>query len=125
MKVLILDAPDDAVQAIELPQVDMATGLSDGPCDHVVFFVRAQSQLDRRFPQLKRLLTDKGKLWIAWPKAGKLGTDLNIREVIRIGYDHGMVESVNLRIDETWTALKFTHPKPGKTYNNSYGRLPS
>ena len=35
-----------------------------------------------------------------------------------------MVESTSLRVDDTWSALKFTHPKPGKTYRNSYGTLP-
>lgn len=64
-----------------------------------------------------------GKLWIAWPKGGRLGTDLDMKQVIRIGYNHGLVESTQLRIDDTWTALKFTWPKPNKTYNNSYGKL--
>ena len=44
--------------------------------------------------------------------------------VIKIGYDCGLVESTCLRIDDTWTALRFTHPKPGKVYTNSYGTLP-
>ena len=35
-----------------------------------------------------------------------------------------MVESTCLRIDDTWSGLKFTHPKPGKVYANSYGTLP-
>ena len=28
-----------------------------------------------------------------------------------------------LSIDATWSALKFTHPKKGKVYANSYGKL--
>jgi len=28
-----------------------------------------------------------------------------------------------LSVDNTWSALRFTHPKPGKTYNNSHGTL--
>lgn len=43
----------------------------------------------------------------------------------RIGYSHGLVESTTLSIDATWSAIKFTHPKPGKTYRNSYGQLPT
>lgn len=30
-----------------------------------------------------------------------------------------------MSVDATWSALKLTHPKPGKTYRNSYGRLPA
>ena len=54
----------------------------------------------------------------------ELGTDLTIKSVIAIGYELNMVESTCLRIDEVWSGLKFTHPKPGKTYANSYGTLP-
>ncbi|GAB3529414.1 hypothetical protein GCM10027402_32720 [Arthrobacter monumenti] len=43
--------------------------------------------------------------------------------IIRIGYEHGLVESTALSVDSTWSAIKFTHPKPGKTYQNSYGTL--
>ena len=48
----------------------------------------------------------------------------SIKSVIAIGYELNMVESTCLRIDEVWSGLKFTHPKPGKTYANSYGTLP-
>jgi hypothetical protein len=30
----------------------------------------------------------------------------------------------HLSVDRVWSALKFTHPKPGKRSANSYGRLP-
>ena len=63
-------------------------------------------------------------LWVSWPKGKQLGTDLALPHVIRIGYSHGLVESSCLSVDATWSALKFTHPKKGKTYNNSYGKLP-
>jgi hypothetical protein len=62
-------------------------------------------------------------LWVSWPKGGKLGTDLNIKIVIKLGYDFGLVESTCLSINETWSGLKFTPPKKGKVYNNSYGQL--
>ncbi|USY22641.1 hypothetical protein NE857_14135 [Nocardiopsis exhalans] len=47
-----------------------------------------------------------------------------MKRVIAIGYDLGMVESICLRVDAIWAGLKFTHPKPGKIYRNSYGTLP-
>ena len=36
-------------------------------------------------------------LWISWPKGGRLGTDLNLKIVIPIGYDLGMVEHLPAR----------------------------
>ena len=62
-------------------------------------------------------------LWVSWPKGGKLGTDLNIKIVIKLGYEFGLVESTCLCVNKTWSGLKFTHMKKGKIYNNSYGKL--
>lgn len=123
--ILLVDAPKKAVSAIELPPVTIATTPSGQVFDHILFFTKSQTEMDQHFPKLMQSLAADGKLWIAWPKGGRLGTDLNIKEVIRIGYSHGMVESINLRIDDIWTALKFTHPQPGKIYHNRYGKLPS
>ncbi len=62
---------------------------------------------------------------MSWPKGRKLGTDLTLPHVIRIGYSHGLVESTTLSVDGTWSAMKFTHPKRGKDYKNSFGHLPN
>jgi hypothetical protein len=53
-----------------------------------------------------------------------MGTDLALPKVIEIGYNHGLVESKTLSVDDTWSAMKFMYPKKGKAYNNSYGQLP-
>ena len=62
---------------------------------------------------------------MSWPKGRKLGADLTLPTVIEIGYRHGLVESTTLRVDDTWSAMKFTHPKAGRVYRNSYGTLPA
>ena len=88
-------------------------------------FTTSEICVEGSFPKLKGHLTAAGMLWVSWPKAKELGTDLSLPTVIRIGYSHGMVESTCLSVDDTWSALKFTHPRPGKTYNNSHGTLPA
>ncbi len=122
--VLVIDGPSTSVESIKLPGNVLTDPDSRSSYDHIILFRVTQKTLDADFLKFKSLLNSTGKLWVAWPKAKKLGTDLNIKEVIRIGYNKGLVESTNLRIDDTWTALKFTHPKHGKVYNNSYGTLP-
>ncbi|MGV3619395.1 MAG: hypothetical protein ACO1OB_01185 [Archangium sp.] len=119
----VKNAPEAAVKALALPDVDLAKRLS-GKFDFLLLFVTRASQFTRAFLQLKKHLAPRGSLWVAWPRGGQLGTDLNVKNVIKLGYDCGLVESTNLRVDDTWTALKFTHPKAGKTYANSYGTLP-
>ena len=80
--------------------------------------------MNELFPRLKSHLKPSGMLWVSWPKGKQLGTDLSLPSVIRIGYSHGLVESTCLSVDATRSALKFTHPKQGKAYHNSYGKLP-
>lgn len=119
----IVNGPAPAVAAILLPDMDLTDSLV-GEFDYLHLFVTTQDGMRRSFPKLKEHLRHGGMLWVSWPKGGRLGSDLNIKTVIEIGYDFGLVESICLRIDDTWAGLKFTQPKPGKTYRNSYGTLP-
>jgi hypothetical protein len=121
-RLFIANAPPESIKVIDLPSVEIKTKLL-GTFDHMLVFVKTQAEMNSRFPDLKTHLAPTAKLWITWPKRGLLGTDLNLKQVIRIGYDHGLVESNNIRIDDTWTTLKFTWPKAHKTYNNKYGKL--
>ena len=119
----LVGAPADAVAALELPPLDLTEDL-DGEYDYLHLFVTRQDDMRAAFGPLRDRLRTGGRLWVSWPKGGRLGTDLTLPSVIAIGYELGMVESTCLRVDETWSALKFTHPKPGKRYANSYGSLP-
>lgn len=121
---IFVNAPEAARTAIDPPGLDVAPELA-GEFDYIHFFARTRTELDDAFPKLKAQLKPTGMLWVSWPKNKKLDTDLTLPKVVGIGYGHGLVESKCLSIDDTWSALKFTHPKKGKTYNNSHGRLPS
>lgn len=121
-QLFIANAPPECLRAIDLPPVSVAKDLS-GTFDHIIFFVKTQADMEAHFAHFKSHLAPTGKLWITWPKKGHLETNLDLKKVIHIGYNYGLVESTNLRIDDTWTSLKFTRPKPGKEYNNKYGRL--
>lgn len=115
--------PEEVMQTAGLPDLAIANRLS-GHFDYIHLFVKTKAAFQKEFPRLRDHLQEKGRLWVSWPKAGQLNTDLNLKIVIQLGYDLGMVESTCLSIDEVWSAIKFTHPLKGKTYNNSYGKLP-
>ena len=123
LRAYLRDAPATAVTAMGLPDLDVPETLT-GELDYLHLFVVTQDRLREQFGELRDRLRPGGMLWVSWPKGGKLGTDLTIKSVNAIGYELNMVESTCLRIDEVWSGLKFTHPKPGKTYANSYGTLP-
>lgn len=115
--------PDkDAIDNISLPKLTISNNFEE-EFDYLHLFVKTQSEFIEHFPKLKSHLKPNGMLWVSWPKGGKLETNLNIKTVIKLGYDFGLVESTCLSINDIWSGLKFTHPKKGKIYNNSYGKL--
>jgi hypothetical protein len=122
MRAFFIDAPASVFEAIGLPSDQIARSLA-GPFDYIHLFTKSQKNLDAEFPRLKLHLLETGMLWVSWPKGGQAGTDLNLKKIIQLGYSHGLVESKTISIDSTWSAIKFTFPKEGKQYNNSYGQL--
>jgi hypothetical protein len=121
-RAIFVNAQKEALENINLPTLDIQEKLKE-ELDYIHLFVKTQTEFITHFPKLKQHLKLNGMLWVSWPKGGKLGTDLNIKSVIKLGYDFGLVESTCLSINDIWSGLKFTHPKKGKVYNNSYGKL--
>jgi hypothetical protein len=118
----LVNAPPDAVDSMELPKIDIGKRLA-GEFNYIHLFVKTQADFKKNFPKLKSHLAPRGMLWVSWPKGRQLESDLSLPTVINIGYSFGLVESTTLSINETWSAIKFTHPKEGKVYKNSYGVL--
>ena len=121
-KAILFNPDEEVVKNMKLPILEVSKNLKN-EFDYIHLFVKKQSEFVKHFPKLKKHLKPTGMLWVSWPKGGKLETDLNIKTVIKLGYDFGLVESTCLSINEIWSGLKFTHPKKGKIYNNSYGKL--
>ena len=122
MRTSFLNAPQSVLDGISLPILDVGSALQ-GKFNYLHFFTKTQVQMDDASPKLKRHGEPTGMLWLAWPTGKKLGTDLALPLVMRIGYSHELLESTCLSLDATLTGFKFTHPKKHKIYNNSYGQL--
>lgn len=88
--------PTDVLLLMRLPNLDLSDTLH-GQFEHIHAFMRTKHQMKSDLPVLHDCLAPNGSLWLSWPKAGQLAT---------------------------WSALKFTHPRKGKTYRNSHGKLP-
>ena len=74
--------------------------------DAVIVFCLGRDELERlsdRFvPPAKRdTLT-----WIAYPKAGKLGTDLNRDALVELVKTRGVQPVRQVALDDTWSALR-------------------
>lgn len=112
MHAFFKNAAEGVQNTLELPALKINSD-GAGCLDYIHLFVKTQAELSVLFPAFKPRLEPAGMLWVSWPKGKQLDTDLSLAEVIRIGYNHGLVESTCLSIDTVWSALKFTYPKKG------------
>jgi hypothetical protein len=105
MRVAAIGAPDRFAARLEDARV--AAQLR-GSFELIVFFAISVEQLERRMPALLRARSERGGLWIAWPKRSSgLATDLDDGVVRRLGLATGLVDNKVCAIDETWSALRF------------------
>ncbi|MCL2780558.1 MAG: hypothetical protein FWD74_03545 [Actinomycetia bacterium] len=112
--------PGQRVRAVGAPpEVDLAA-LLDAPgatdaadaarADVVIAFVRSGAELSTTAAPALAAAKDDRTAWIAYPKGGGLGTDLN-RDVLRAALAaHGIRPVRQIAIDEVWSALRF---RPG------------
>jgi hypothetical protein len=75
--------------------------------DAVVAFARNKAELDSvAAPAIEAARQDR-LAWIAYPKAGKLGTDLNRDVLAALLTARGVQPVRQVAIDATWSALRF------------------
>ena len=100
MKVALVGVPGDQrplYQGIET---------SSGGADAVVVYAATSKDLKDLLPRARKQLAD-GRLWVAYPKAKKLSTDLNRDALWKLMEPEGF-EGVRLvSLDDTWSAMMF------------------
>lgn len=103
-RIATVAAPEDVA-----PIAGEGTSAADTPAsaDVVVAFVRTQADLTTvAAPAIEAARGDR-LAWIAYPKAGKLGTDLN-RDILAASLTGQGIQPVRqVAIDEVWSALRF------------------
>ena len=108
MRVCVLDAPAGfQAELASLPtSVERAKALR-GELDLVHVFVTRLAQLTPRLSKVKGALKAGGILWVSYPKADGLSTDLN-RDVLRRALaKRGLQAVANVAVDEVWSAVRF------------------
>ena len=105
--------PGQKVAVVNLPSnvnldVDLASG--EG-ADAVLVFARNQAELKEHMsPAIEAARVDRVS-WIAYPKAGKLDTDLNRDVLWKLLDGNGIRPVRQIAIDDTWSAMRF---RPGQ-----------
>ena len=103
-KVAILGVPDGV-------EIDLPVGASRacGPetADAVVLFVTTKAELSERGGSVLDAARAERLAWVAYPKAGQLGTDLHRDSLAGYLSSQGVRPMRQIAIDERWSALRF------------------
>ncbi|MCL1868856.1 MAG: hypothetical protein FWF90_00370 [Promicromonosporaceae bacterium] len=106
-RLAVVALPDDV--ALDLP--DTIARVDDpAAADAVVVFVRDAAGVDAVAGPAVAAATDDRLAWVCYPKAGKLGTDLNRDSLAALMIARGTRPVRQVSVDDVWSALRF---RPG------------
>jgi hypothetical protein len=80
--------------------------------DAVLVFVKNEAELDKRAAPAVEAARQDRLSWIAYPKAGRLSTDLNRDILWKLLEAKGVKPVRQVAIDDTWSALRFRPGEP-------------
>lgn len=104
--------PGQSVCVIGRPQdvtLDLGTALSPDPAeaDAVIVYCGGRADLERLSEPLLAAARRDAPTWVAYPKAGQLGTDLNRDTLAAALQARGVRPVRQIAIDDVWSALRF------------------
>jgi hypothetical protein len=79
----------------------------DQPEAALLVFVTDRSVLEDCREQIVKAASKDRLTWVAYPKAGQLGTDLNRDSLVALLAGSGVQPVRQIAIDEVWSALRF------------------
>jgi hypothetical protein len=103
-RVLVLGRPD----GVDLGLGDAPAADDPGTADAVVAFVGARTDLDG--PGFRAVVAAGRRdalTWVAYPKGGQRGTDLDRDVLAALMGERGLRPVRQASIDDTWSALRF------------------
>jgi hypothetical protein len=103
MSVALVGVPEDV--HVELPDDCTAAG-DPGTADAVLVFARDRGELAGRAEPAIAAGRRDALAWVAYPKAGQLGTDLNRDTLAAAVKEQGVQPVRQVAIDDVWSALR-------------------
>jgi hypothetical protein len=112
MRVAVLDAPSGFESALSRSKDLTRQKSLSGPLDLVQAFYTRRAHFEKDAARLRDALSPGGILWVCYPKAKALGTDLN-RDILReSGAERGLEAVAQVAIDTVWSGLRFKTVRP-------------
>lgn len=106
MTMCVLDAPAGYQASLKALSATQVKALK-GELDVLQIFVTRKAQLEKKLAALKKAMHEKSMLWVCYPKANGLGTDLN-RDLLRVWLEEkGLTSVAQIALDDVWSAIRF------------------
>jgi hypothetical protein len=101
--VAIVNQPEDA--PLDLGS-DHPVGADPGQADAIIVFSANRADLERLTDRYLAPAKRDALTWVAYPKAGKLGTDLNRDVLAELVKAQGVQPVRQVALDDVWSALR-------------------
>ena len=104
--------PGQAIRLVDAPAgVDLGdVPPGDGPAGPILVFVPSSAALRTRLAEVVASAAADELTWVAYPKSGRLGTDINRDRLADLLRAEGVQPVRQVALDDTWSALRF---RPG------------
>ncbi|HEV2450294.1 MAG TPA: hypothetical protein VGU43_07820 [Thermoplasmata archaeon] len=105
---------DRPIRVVDPPSgFDLASGPPRPGDAALLVFVKDRAALRKQMAKIVGSAVADRLTWVAYPKGGQLGTDLNRDSLAELLQDEGAQPVTQISIDSTWSALRF-RPARGK-----------
>ncbi|HEX3795371.1 MAG TPA: hypothetical protein VHV57_12810 [Acidimicrobiales bacterium] len=94
-------------ESVEPALVDVTASRDDGATTGLIVFTTDRSALEQQRTRIAESALGDRLTWVAYPKAGQLGTDLNRDLLAALLEESGLQPVRQVAIDGIWSALRF------------------
>lgn len=101
-RVAVIGAPP----TIDLVLPPEAKPADRGPADIVLVYTKNAAGVRPALAKAGKVIAEGGVLWVAYPKAGQLSTDLNRDSLARALQAEGLEPVAQIAVDDIWSALR-------------------
>lgn len=101
-RVAVVGAPP----TIDLVLPPEAKPADRGPADIALVYTKDKAGVRTALAKAGKVIAEGGTLWVAYPKAGQLGTDLNRDILARALQAEGLEPVTQIAVDDVWSALR-------------------